>query len=156
MITDIMLLFIGGLMSTVFGIGTYSIKQQLIKIEAERDTAKKEIEATDKAISDGLKTLLESQLHTLYDRSMECVGITQANYLLWSKLYASYIALGGNSIVKHMNEDVNELPYCKPARPNKADRYAEQNIKQYEETGGKVYAKANNQAMVDCGRYKSN
>lgn len=139
MTTVITTAVIGGVITALLGIFTWTIQKKLNKMESSREEARAEakqrdleLEEREAAMREGLKTILEARLHELHDKYMERGAISKPGYLLWRKLFAAYVALKGNSVVEHMDDDIGELPYDHPKkRPNRADRYAEEHIEEY-------------------------
>lgn len=78
-------------------------------IRENRDLRKKDRqEESDKqkALSDGVLSLLRIQLIEYHDKYMTRETIPVYIFENWDDMYRSYAGLGGNGTIKHMNEDV--------------------------------------------------
>ena len=61
-----------------------------------------------KAIKDGQKCLLRSEIVRIYYRNLEHRTLRQYEYENLVSCYRAYIALGGNSFVKHIYDEMQE------------------------------------------------
>ena len=65
--------------------------------------------ATLDALKKGVRCLLRSKLMELHDIYVEVKLITPTEYENWTRMYASYKALGGNGMITHMADDIEGL-----------------------------------------------
>lgn len=97
------------ILSVVSGILLY-ILQGVIKENKQLHKEKKQkVEAREKAISDGVMSLLRIQLIEYHDKYMTKDVIPVYVYENWDDMYSSYAALGGNGSIKRMNDDLNKI-----------------------------------------------
>lgn len=78
-------------------------------IRENRDLRKKDKrDESDKqkALSDGVLSLLRIQLIEYHDKYMTRETIPVYIFENWDDMYRSYAGLGGNGTIKHMNDDV--------------------------------------------------
>lgn len=80
--------------------------ENLIKENQQLKNAKKD---SEKAVSDGVMTLLKIQLIEYHDRYMKDGKIPSYVYDNFDEMYSAYEALGGNGMVKHMKDDIDKL-----------------------------------------------
>lgn len=74
----------------------------------KREKEEKQIQEAN-ALKDGVLCLLRTKMieyHTKYT-AMDC--ISSHAYANWCLMYQAYKALGGNGMIKHMNEEIEEL-----------------------------------------------
>jgi hypothetical protein len=74
-----------------------------------RDDRRETREIKQKAIGDGVLSLLRIQLIEYHDKYMTEEDIPSYVYENWDEMYSAYEALGGNGMVKRMKEDVDRL-----------------------------------------------
>ena len=65
--------------------------------------------ATLDALKKGVRCLLRSKLMELHDIYVEVKLIRRTEYENWTRMYASYKALGGNGMITHMADDIEGL-----------------------------------------------
>lgn len=80
--------------------------ENLIKENQQLKNAKKD---SEKAVSDGVMTLLKIQLIEYHDKYMKDGKIPSYVYDNFDEMYNAYEALGGNGMVKHMKDDIDKL-----------------------------------------------
>jgi len=86
------------------------ILQNLVKENQRlRDEKRETREIRQKAIGDGVLSLLRIQLIEYHDKYMTEEDIPSYVYENWDEMYSAYEALGGNGMVKRMKEDVDRL-----------------------------------------------
>ena len=68
-----------------------------------------EEKATFGALKDGLKCLLRSQLMEYHNKYVEAKHISATDYENWMQMYTSYNELGGNGMITHMADDIENL-----------------------------------------------
>lgn len=74
-----------------------------------RDEKRETREIRQKAIGDGVLSLLRIQLIEYHDKYMTEEDIPSYVYENWDEMYSAYEALGGNGMVKRMKDDVDRL-----------------------------------------------
>lgn len=86
------------------------ILQSVIKENKKLKKEKKENqEQTDDAIRDGVTCLLRIKLIEYHDRYMNEQSISSHGYENWKLMYKAYKALGGNGMIEHMKDEIEEL-----------------------------------------------
>ena len=102
-------LIFSGIVSVIAAVLAF-VLQNVIR---ENHRLKKEKSDTEKATLDALKNgvrcLLRSKLMELHDIYVEAKRITPTEYENWTHMYESYRALGGNGMITHMAEDIEDL-----------------------------------------------
>lgn len=98
-----------GIMSLLSAVLAFVLKN---KIRENREL-KKEKDAEEKltfdALKNGVKCLLRSKLMEYHDIYVDAKHVTSTEYENWTQMYASYHDLGGNGMITHMAEDIEEL-----------------------------------------------
>ena len=98
-----------GIVSVVAAVLAF-ILQSVIR---ENHRLKKEKSESDKAMLDalrkGVRCLLRSKLMELHDTYVDAKTISSTEYDNWTRMYASYKALGGNGMITHMADDIEAL-----------------------------------------------
>ena len=98
-----------GLVSVAVAMLTFML-QGLIrenrKLKMEKDRQEDE---HNKAIGDGVVCLLRVKLIEYHTKYIDEGRISTNGYENWNEMYKAYIALGGNGMIKHMNDDIEEL-----------------------------------------------
>lgn len=61
------------------------------------------------AIQEGVLALLRVKLIEYHDRYVENGSIPSYAYSNWTLMYKAYHGLGGNGMIEHMNDDIEEL-----------------------------------------------
>lgn len=102
-------LIFSGIVSVIAAVLAF-VLQNVIR---ENHRLKKEKSDTEKAtleaLKNGVRCLLRSKLMELHDIYVEAKRITPTEYENWTRMYASYRALGGNGMITHMAEDIEKL-----------------------------------------------
>lgn len=62
-----------------------------------------------KAIASGVCSLLRERMKSIYQDVINKGYITSAQREVWEKCFKSYITLGGNGIIKDMNEEIRDV-----------------------------------------------
>lgn len=102
-------ILISGFISFLIGILTFVIQnllREIYKLNKEKNNNDKS--ASD-ALKNGLKCLLRSQLIEYYNEYINDGKITSNQYENWMEMYKSYKELGGNGMITHMSNDIEEL-----------------------------------------------
>lgn len=61
------------------------------------------------AIANGVCSLLRERMKSIYNDVIAKDYITNSQREVWEKCFKSYHALGGNGIIRDMNEEIREL-----------------------------------------------
>ena len=77
--------------------------RQLRKEKSEKE------EKTVDALKNGVKCLLRSKLMEYHDIYVNQKHISPTEYENWTQMYDSYHDLGGNGMITHMAEDIEDL-----------------------------------------------
>lgn len=86
------------------------ILQSVIR-ENKRLKLEKEEKQTQEAnaLKDGVLCLLRTKMIEYHTKYIELGYISSHAYANWCLMYQAYVALGGNGMIKHMNEEIEEL-----------------------------------------------
>lgn len=83
------------------------------ELKKEKDEKQKqreeENEKCEKAIENGVVCLLRVKLIEYHKKYMELGEISSHGYENWMLMYKAYKALGGNGMIDHMKEEIEEL-----------------------------------------------
>lgn len=63
-----------------------------------------------RALENGVICLLRAKLIEYHTKYMGLGCITTHGFDNWNMMYRAYKALGGNGMINHMNEEIDELP----------------------------------------------
>lgn len=96
------------ILSVVSGTLVFIVQRLLSENAKLRDTKKHDEVLKQTAISNGVLSLLKIQLIEYYNKYMKSENIPTYVYENWTEMYKSYEVLGGNGVVKRMNEDIEE------------------------------------------------
>ena len=96
-------------LSVLSGVLGFVIQNLIKENQQLRETKKKSDATKQKAIGDGVLSLLKIQLIEYHDKYMQAEEVPTYVYENWDEMYAAYEALGGNGLVKKMKEDVDRL-----------------------------------------------
>lgn len=77
----------------------HKLKKDKERLEAEKC----------KSMGRGITCLLRVKLIEYHSKYMKEQTISTHGYENWNEMYESYTALGGNGMIKHMNDDIQEL-----------------------------------------------
>lgn len=75
-----------------------------------RNKRKEENQEREKGISEGVVALLRTQLIDNHKKYMQQQSIPSYAFENWVLMYQAYKALGGNGMIEHMNEEIEDLP----------------------------------------------
>ncbi len=100
---------ITALMSVVSGIALLAVQNLLKENDRLRATKRQNEEKKQKAIGDGVLSLLKIQLIEYHEKYMTSGNIPTYVYDNFDEMYKAYEALGGNGMVRHMKEDIDRL-----------------------------------------------
>lgn len=76
------------------------------RLKREKETAQKERE---KALEDGVVCLLRVKLIEYHAKYMELGCISSHAFENWGLMYKAYKKLGGNGMIDHMKQEIEEL-----------------------------------------------
>lgn len=95
--------------SIAVAILTYLLQSKIKEIKSLKQE-KEEIERTkEKALEDGVLCLLRVKLIEYHEKYMSAGEISSHGFENWSLMYKAYHGLGGNGMVEHMKEDIEDL-----------------------------------------------
>lgn len=77
-----------------------------INLKKNKDNEQKKKED---AIEEGVRCLLRVKLIEYHTKYMELGEISSHGYENWMLMYKAYKALGGNGMIEHMKEEIEEL-----------------------------------------------
>ena len=97
------------ILSVVSGVLVYIVQNLLKENERLRHEKRDNEEKKQKAIGNGVLSLLKIQLIEYHDKYMQGENIPTYVYENWDEMYAAYEALGGNGLVKKMKDDIDRL-----------------------------------------------
>ena len=83
-----------------------SVIRENRKLKHERDEKHANEEA---ALKDGVLCLLRVKLIEYHKKYMDSGHISSHGFQNWMLMYKAYIALGGNGMIKHMKDEIEEL-----------------------------------------------
>lgn len=97
------------LTSVVSGVLVF-ILQSVIKENRELKKKKDEADANEqKALKEGVLCLLRAQLIIYHEKYTRNESITPHGLESWQHMYKAYKSLGGNGMIEHMKEEIEEL-----------------------------------------------
>ena len=86
------------------------ILQGVIRENRRLKREKEEKQAVEgKALKDGVLCLLRTKMIEYHTKYMEMGCISSHAHSNWCLMYQAYVSLGGNGMIKHMNEEIEEL-----------------------------------------------
>ena len=97
------------ILSVVSGVLVYIVQNLLKENERLRHEKRENEEKKQKAIGNGVLSLLKIQLIEYHDKYMQGQNIPTYVYENWDEMYSAYEALGGNGMVKRMKDDIDRL-----------------------------------------------
>lgn len=84
--------------------------QQKIKDNKQLKEEKEKLENQESnAVKNGILALLRVQLIEYHGKYTERMEISTHGYENWCLMYSAYVALGGNGMIVHMNEEIEDL-----------------------------------------------
>lgn len=92
-------------LSVISGVLVYAVQNLLRENDRLRNNKKHE----QVALSNGVMSLLKIQLIEYHDKYMADGNIPTYVYDNWDIMYHSYRDLGGNGMVEHLNEEIDQL-----------------------------------------------
>lgn len=100
---------ITAVMSVISGTLVFAVQNLLKENDRLRSSRRENEEKKQKAIGDGVLSLLKIQLIEYHEKYMTNGNIPTYVYDNFDEMYKAYEALGGNGMVKHMKEDIDRL-----------------------------------------------
>ncbi len=100
---------ISGVMSLVAAVLAFILKNAIQENRKLKKEKSEEEKVTFDALKNGVKCLLRSKLMEYHDIYVEAKHVTSTEYENWTQMYASYHDLGGNGMITHMAEDIEDL-----------------------------------------------
>ena len=104
------------ILSVIIAALSYIVKSLLDERKVMREERKKEADdlkqalgEKESAMQEGMTSLLRIQLIEYYEKYMDRGNIPNYAFENWDKMYKAYSGLGGNGMVEHMNDDIDEL-----------------------------------------------
>lgn len=104
-----MQLLINVILSVISGLLLYIIKDLLDDNKHLRAERKKDNEARESALEEGMVCILRVNLIEAHAKYMAMGEISTHGYENFEDMYNAYRKLGGNGLVTHMWEDIQEL-----------------------------------------------
>lgn len=98
-----------GFVSVVATVLGFLLKNSIRENRQLRKEKSEEEKITVDALKNGVKCLLRSKLMEYHDIYVDQKHISATEYENWTQMYASYHDLGGNGMITHMAEDIEEL-----------------------------------------------
>lgn len=98
-----------GLVSVAVAMLTFilqSLMRENRRLKLERDKMEDE---RNKALENGVVCLLRVKLIEYHIKYMDEGKISTHGYENWDQMYKAYTALGGNGMITHMKDDIEEL-----------------------------------------------
>lgn len=90
------------------------ILQGVIRENRRLKKEKEEKQAVEgQALKDGVLCLLRTKMVDYHTKYMELGYISSHAYSNWCLMFQAYVSLGGNGMIKHMNEEIEELHFKK-------------------------------------------
>lgn len=105
-------------LSVVSAILTYILKGVISENRALREERRKAEDAKEKALSDGVLSLLRIQLIEYHDKYMIRESIPVYVFENWDDMFHAYAGLGGNGTIKRMNDDLQQKRIGGPNEAN--------------------------------------
>ena len=107
---SILMTIFGGLISFAFAMLGF-VLQSVIKENSKLKKAKEEAETKEQtAIKEGLQCMLRDRLIELHGKYTKRESISAHGLQNWMLMYKAYKTLGGNGLIDHMEEEVEDLP----------------------------------------------
>lgn len=97
------------ILSVVSGVLVYVVQNLVKENDRLRHERRENEEKKQKAIGNGVLSLLKIQLIEYHDKYMKVDNIPTYVYENWDEMYSAYEALGGNGMVRRMKEDIDRL-----------------------------------------------
>ena len=94
-----------GLISLAVAILAYVIKNLM----SENKRLKNADRAKEEALANGVTCLLRVKLMDYHHKYTQAGKVTSQNYQSWFEMYHAYRQLGGNGMVEHMADEMEEL-----------------------------------------------
>ena len=105
-------------LTVISGVLTFIVTSLVKDNKRLRKEKREATTKTNKALSDGVMSLLKIQLIEYHDKYMRGGEIPSYVYENWDNMYKAYRNLGGNGMVEHMNEEIHRLELRKEDADN--------------------------------------
>lgn len=96
-------------LSVISAILTFIIKTLITENHKLREKKKTEEATTNSAITEAIVCLLRVKLIEYHDKYIAIDYIPSYAYENWTKMFEAYTLLGGNGLIKAMNDDIEKL-----------------------------------------------
>lgn len=96
-------------LSVISGVLTFLVKTLLTENRKLREKKREEDEKVNTAIKEALVCLLRVKLIEYHDKYVALDYIPSYAYDNWTKMFEAYTLLGGNGLIKAMNDDIEKL-----------------------------------------------
>ena len=97
------------ILSVISGVLVYLVQGLIRENRTLQKEKKQDVEQREKALSDGVLSLLRIQLIEYHDKYMTKNTIPLYVFENWDEMYKAYKALGGNGTIRRMNDDINMI-----------------------------------------------
>lgn len=97
------------ILSVISGVLVYLVQGLIRENRTLQKEKKQDVEQREKALCDGVLSLLRIQLIEYHDKYMTKNTIPLYIFENWDEMYKAYNALGGNGTVRRMNDDINMI-----------------------------------------------
>lgn len=98
-----------GLVSVAVALLTFLLQSVLKENSRLKKEKEEQMEKEENALKDGVLCLLRAELIKYHEKYMTEGSITMHGYQNWMLMYKAYKALGGNGMIDHMYQDIEEL-----------------------------------------------
>lgn len=98
-----------GVVSLVSAVLAFILQNVIRENHQLKKEKSEEAKKTFDSLKGGVKCLLRSKLMEYHDIYMDANHISPTEYENWIQMYNSYHNLGGNGMITHMAEDIEEL-----------------------------------------------
>lgn len=102
-------LIISGIVSVIATVLAFLLKNAIQENHKLKQERTEEDKKTSDALKGGVKCLLRSKLMEYHEIYVDRKHISPDEYENWTSMYDSYHDLGGNGMITHMAEDIEEL-----------------------------------------------
>lgn len=98
-----------GIVSVAVAMLTFTLQSILKENRKLKKEKEEKLEAEENALKEGVLCLLRDGLIKAHEKYMGQESITLHGYENWKMMYNAYHNLGGNGMIDHMKEDIDEL-----------------------------------------------
>ena len=104
---------ITGMVSLAVMMLAFLLQSQIKENKALKQEKEQATKEREKALENGVVCLLRVKLIEYHAKYMEMGYITTHAYENWMLMYEAYKALGGNGMIDHMKDEIEELHFKK-------------------------------------------